>query len=214
MSAARKALVIEKELREYADLCKSGFFLKVRLSVGALRCRCALSQRRTHACTKERTNDHAAPTDDPVHTPLTSLISSQAGRPAGGPRRQGQGATGHHSRCSTFFGGCGDTTLDALHDRILQPALSWCRRYHSYVFTDTRDGAQFVSGEGGCIDEMHMATHGFLYLNSRRYAGACPTSGTSAGGCVSSTSRPCRTRQVCGRRCLSRLKSRVWCSTG
>jgi hypothetical protein len=64
---------------------------------------------------------------------------------------------------------CGGTTLRALHDRLLQPALGWCRRYHSYYFTDASDGAQFGPEPEGRIDEMHLGMHELLYLDDRRY---------------------------------------------
>lgn len=65
---------------------------------------------------------------------------------------------------------CGGTSLRALHDRILQPALGWCRRYHSYYFTDVTDGSQFGPEDEGRIDEMHRQMYGEVFLDDRRYA--------------------------------------------
>jgi len=65
---------------------------------------------------------------------------------------------------------CGGTSLRALHDRILQPALGWCRRYHSYYFTDVTDGSQFGPEDEGRIDEMHRQMFGEVFLDDRRYA--------------------------------------------
>ena len=49
-------------------------------------------------------------------------------------------------RCS------GGVTLGAFADKILAPALGWCRNYHGYIFTDRTDGAQFGAPNSSAID--------------------------------------------------------------
>jgi hypothetical protein len=65
----------------------------------------------------------------------------------------------------------GGISLRALQDKVLAPALGWCRNYHCYVFTDRTDGAQFGPKDSGSIDLV------------RPCASACCTA-TCANPCV------------------------------
>ena len=49
-------------------------------------------------------------------------------------------------RCS------GGVTLAALADKVLLPAMGWCRNYHTHIFTDRTDGAQFGPKDSDAID--------------------------------------------------------------
>ena len=51
----------------------------------------------------------------------------------------------------------GRTSLRALHDSVLGPALGWRRAYHCYLFSDITDGAMLGPPDCGGNDYMHVA---------------------------------------------------------
>jgi len=53
----------------------------------------------------------------------------------------------------------GGITLRSLQDRVLNPAMGWCRNYHAYAFMDPTDGSYFGPEESQAIDMMHMSMH-------------------------------------------------------
>jgi ankyrin repeat protein len=69
-------------------------------------------------------------------------------------------------------------TLQDLHSHAVAPALGYRRRYHAYIFTDPKDGAQFgIEGQGhpmldagflrGPVDLMHMPHYGYEVIDDR-----------------------------------------------
>ena len=64
-------------------------------------------------------------------------------------------------RCS------GGITLRALADKVLSPAMGWCRNFHFYMFTDRSDGAQFGAPDSGAIDQMHLGYNGWLVMDDQ-----------------------------------------------
>eukprot|EP00111_Clytia_hemisphaerica_P002919 TCONS_00008282-protein len=61
----------------------------------------------------------------------------------------------------------GETNLDTLHDRILGPAMGWCRHFHTYKYIVPTNGACFGPGTSEAIDKMHAMTS--YTLDSSKY---------------------------------------------
>ena len=59
--------------------------------------------------------------------------------------------------------------LDLFQDKVLSPCLGWERNYHSYLFTDSRDGAQFGPVNSTAVDHMHIGLHGYVCLDDSLY---------------------------------------------
>lgn len=59
--------------------------------------------------------------------------------------------------------------MDIFHDKVLAPALGWVRNYHAYLFTDSRDGAQFGPTSSTAIDYMHLGLNGYVCLDDSQY---------------------------------------------
>ncbi|KAF8541179.1 MM3350-like domain-containing protein [Trichophaea hybrida] len=79
----------------------------------------------------------------------------------------------------------GSTKLAVLQDKIIQPAMGWCRNYHGYLFTDRADGAMFGPKDAGHIDMMHLYLNGHDYIPDTKYtlANVLPEEGSALGYC-------------------------------
>ena len=61
----------------------------------------------------------------------------------------------------------GGTSLFSLWDKLLCPAVGFCRNYHCSLWTDPRDGSQFGSPDSTAIDSMHMTHSGWLVADDK-----------------------------------------------
>eukprot|EP00123_Amoebidium_parasiticum_P012496 comp21397_c0_seq1/m.29457 comp21397_c0_seq1/g.29457 ORF comp21397_c0_seq1/g.29457 comp21397_c0_seq1/m.29457 type:complete len:717 (-) comp21397_c0_seq1:172-2322(-) len=61
----------------------------------------------------------------------------------------------------------GGVILSVLHDKVLVPAMGWCRNYHSYVFLDGRDGAVFGPAECDAVDTERIDQYGWMAISDK-----------------------------------------------
>uniref|UniRef100_A0A0G4FCP3 MYND-type domain-containing protein n=1 Tax=Chromera velia CCMP2878 TaxID=1169474 RepID=A0A0G4FCP3_9ALVE len=60
-------------------------------------------------------------------------------------------------------------SLRAFQDRVLNPAIGWCRNYHFYPFTDATDGSLFGPVDSMAVDSMHLMWMGYWHLDDREF---------------------------------------------
>ncbi|PRP81485.1 hypothetical protein PROFUN_10925 [Planoprotostelium fungivorum] len=71
----------------------------------------------------------------------------------------------------------GSLTLHSFHDKVIAPAMGWCRNYHAYYFKELPDqskdsntvGVVFGPVDSGAIDMMHRGIHGVELVDDRAY---------------------------------------------
>ncbi|KAL0486101.1 hypothetical protein AKO1_001793 [Acrasis kona] len=69
----------------------------------------------------------------------------------------------------------GSITLRTLHDKVLAPAMGWCRNYHAYYFRlypksqrrDGKVGPAFGNTEAQSVDVFHVTTSGVELLDDK-----------------------------------------------
>ena len=65
----------------------------------------------------------------------------------------------------------GSTSLATLADRYLPAVMGWNRNYHSHLFTNVRNGAQFGPIHAKCIDATsHMPSNGLYFLDDDKFS--------------------------------------------
>lgn len=60
-------------------------------------------------------------------------------------------------------------TLKEFADRVVLPAMGWCRGYHAYSFVDRRDGTTFGPMVGPYRDLAHLRFRGRWFLDDGKY---------------------------------------------
>jgi hypothetical protein len=59
--------------------------------------------------------------------------------------------------------------LNVFQDKIICPALGWLRNYHSYIFTDAKDGTQFGPKECSANDYTHLPLNGYVVIDDSKF---------------------------------------------
>ncbi|RPA79985.1 hypothetical protein BJ508DRAFT_377369 [Ascobolus immersus RN42] len=63
----------------------------------------------------------------------------------------------------------GGMKLSVFSDKVLLPAMGWCRNYHAYTFIDRSDGGLFGPKESNYIDLSHLHCHGQYFIDDDKY---------------------------------------------
>lgn len=59
--------------------------------------------------------------------------------------------------------------LSVFQDKVICPALGWLRNYHGYIFTDSKDGAQFGPINTTAADFVHLPLNGYVVIDDSKY---------------------------------------------
>ena len=64
----------------------------------------------------------------------------------------------------------GSMALRAFADKVILPAMGWQRSYHSYYFTDVKDGSTYglELGPGRGVDGIFASLHGFVFVDDAK----------------------------------------------